>query len=116
MLVQSGYAALRSHNVVGDVTNEISVVGYTAGGVAIGTPRTITEDDANNRVVYDAPDTVFASLAVGQTVDGAVIYQDTGAGASNPLLAFIDLAPQATPGGSFTIVWDATGCFYLTTV
>lgn len=59
--------------------------------------------------VADAADVTF-SLVSGATVEAIVIYKDTGAAATSPLIAYIDTAtglPVTPSGGDIIIQWDA---------
>jgi hypothetical protein len=85
--------------------------GYTA----IGTDQTLgsktrTKDDTNDRVVYDAADPTFPSVAGGSTVGWCIIYKDNGAN-HVPLFA-LDIADTATNGGNITIQFHANGIAY----
>ena len=60
--------------------------------------------------VFDAADITFTAVTAGSTAKAVVIWKDTGAAATSPLLAYIDVItgfPLATNGGDITIVWDA---------
>lgn len=59
--------------------------------------------------IFDAGDATFTAVTAGDTSEGVVIYKDTGAEATSPLLAYIDTItgfPLATNGGDITIAWD----------
>lgn len=59
--------------------------------------------------VFDAGDATFTTVTAGDTSEGVVIYKDTGAEATSPLLAYIDTItgfPLATNGGDITVAWD----------
>lgn len=59
--------------------------------------------------IFDAGDATFTAVTAGDTSEGVVIYKDTGAEATSPLLAYIDAItgfPLATNGGDITIAWD----------
>lgn len=110
MLVQSSYTPNKDHNFVSDVVaSEISVSGYSRQTLA---SKTLTEDDTNDRVVYDAADPAFGSLAAGQTIGGVVIFKDTGADGTSPLIFFNDTADTATNGNTVTFQIDAAGLGY----
>lgn len=90
-----------------DVTNEITGGGYPAGGVALSNV-TVTRDDANDVVRFDADDAVFSALT--NTFRGAVIYKDTGAAATDNLLIYLDFgSDQTSNGGDATINFNANG-------
>lgn len=74
----------------------------------VGTPQTL----ANKSVVagvFDADDVTFSTVAAGDTLEGVVIYKDTGVAGTSPLLHYIDTItgfPLATNGGDITVQWD----------
>lgn len=112
LLVNSSYSFDKDHQDVADVSaNEISVSGYSRQAMAAAS-TSITRDDTNDRVVFDGPDVTFTALASGQTIGGAIVFDDQGADADSPLLCFIDLTNTATDGSNITIQWHANGIFY----
>lgn len=59
--------------------------------------------------VFDAGDATYTAVTAGDTSEGVVIYKDTGAEATSPLLIYIDTItgfPLATNGGDITTAWD----------
>lgn len=97
------------HDFFDDVTNEVTGTGYTAGGAAVAN-RSVTVDNTANHAEYDGDDVVWASSTI--TARGAVIYKDTGTGATSPLIAYIDFgSDQSSSNASFTIQWDTDGIF-----
>lgn len=114
LLVTSTYTYDADHNFVSDITNELSGGGY-ARQTGIG-GKTVTENDASDRVEYDATDVTFPTLgAAAGNPDSAIIYDNTtGLDTTRPLLARIPLtAPPVPNGGDYVIRWDATGLFQL---
>lgn len=106
LLVKSTYTFDPDHNFVSDViagSQEISVGGYSRQALA---NETITEDDANDFAYLDADDSVFTSLASGQTIGGAVVYKFNAADASAEVIAFYDTTDTLTNGGNVTIQWN----------
>lgn len=92
--------------------NESSGTGYTAGGTAL-TSKTVTEDDANDRAVFDAADASWTTSTIGNA-RWALIYKDTGSAATSPLICVIDLlTTRSSAADTFKIEWDAAGIFYL---
>ena len=74
----------------------------------VGTPQTLGSKTVTGGV-FDAADVTFAAVAAGDTLEGVVIYKDTGVAGTSPLLAYIDTItgfPLATNGGDITIQWD----------
>ena len=74
----------------------------------IGTPQTLGSKSVTAGV-FDAGDATFTAVTAGDTLEGVVIYKDTGSSATSPLLCYIDTItgfPLATNGGDITIQWD----------
>lgn len=74
----------------------------------VGTPQTLTAKTAAGGV-FDAADAVFSAVAAGDTLEGVVIYKDTGVAGTSALLAYVgDITgfPLATNGGDITIAWS----------
>lgn len=115
MLLNSAASFDRDHNFVSDVVaNEITAVGYSRQTLG---SKTVTENDTNDAAYWDCADVTFGSLASGQTVKFVVLYRDTGADATSPLLCCWQMVPQATDGtpvkfvvssSGLTKVWSAT--------
>jgi hypothetical protein len=106
LLVKDTYVFDNDHNFVSDViagSKEISVGGYAR--VAL-TTKTVTEDDTNDFAYLDADDVLFAALAAGQTVGGAVLYKFNAADGAAEVIAFYDLTDTLTNGGDITVVWN----------
>jgi len=108
MLVTSGYAPDQDlHEFKSSVTNEVSGTGYTAGGAAPAN-KAVTQDNTNNRMVFDADDVTWANSAI--TARGAVLYKDTGVDGTSPLIAYMDFgSDKSSNSGNFTIQWNAAG-------
>lgn len=97
------------HDEWSDISaNEESGAGYTAGGETLGTP-TVTQDDTNDRGVFDGDDVPWTGLDVG-TPSHAIMYSVT---AGNLLIACWELG-RATNGGDYTLQWNADGIILLT--
>jgi hypothetical protein len=113
MLVTSSYTPNKdTHDFRDDVTNEVSGTGYTAGGMALAN-KAHTQDDSNDRAVYDADDLVWSTATI--TARAAVLYKSRGgASSADELIAYIDfLADKTSTAADFTIQWHADGIFYL---
>lgn len=94
------------------VTNEITGTGYTARGMAIGTP-TAVYTAASNLSTFDAVDTVWTTATI--TARYAVIYFDTGVDATSPIIGIINFgADVSSTAANFTIQWAAGGIFTFT--
>ena len=74
----------------------------------IGTPQTLGTKTVTGGV-FDAADATFSAVTGGSTLEGVVIYKDTGVAGTSALIAYIDVItgfPLATNGGDITIAWD----------
>lgn len=74
----------------------------------VGTPQTLGSK-TTAAGVFDASDATYTAVTAGDTLEGVVIYKDTGVEGTSPLLAYIDTItgfPLATNGGDITIQWD----------
>ncbi len=111
-LVTSSYTPDKdSHAVFSDVTNEVVGTGYSAGGATLAS-CTVTQDNTNDRGVYDAADPSWATSAL--TARGAVIYKSTGVAGTSPIICYIDFGQDYTSSnGTFSIVFNASGIFYI---
>lgn len=90
MLLTSAYTFNTDHDFRSDLTNEVSITGYTAGGSVAAV--TVTSDDTNNRT-----DVVFGTGDITWTVSGgtltaryAVYYRARGGAATADELLFIN--------------------------
>ena len=101
ILVTSSYAADKdAHTKRSDVTNEVTGIGYTTGGVSSAV--TVTKDTVNDRVDIDFADVSWANATI--TAAGAVIYKTTGSAAADNLVAFMDFGSDITStNGTFTV-------------
>ncbi len=110
MLVSSAYTPdIDTHTRRSDITNEVGASGsYASGGSALAN-QTWTQDNINDRSVFDADDVAWTSATI--TARGAVIYKANGGAASaDELIAYIDFGSDKTStAGTFTITWDASG-------
>ena len=99
-----------THDEWSDVSGtEESGTGYTAGGEELAS-KTVTQDDGNDRGVFDAADVTWSGLDVG-TPAYAVMYDDTHA--NDLLIACWELG-RASNGGDYTLQWNASGIILLT--
>ena len=69
--------------------------------------------------LLDAADLVFASVATGSTIDGYIVYKDTGSDATSPLVGYVNEQPDTsaisvpTNGSNIDLQFDATGVIQL---
>lgn len=118
ILVKSTYTPNKDDTNSVYAAAEISgVSGYVGGfggaGRKVLSGKTLTNDTTNDRTVYDAADPSAWTLAVGDTVGGAIIGKKGSANDSTAVpLFFLDFADTPTNGSTFTIVFDANGITY----
>lgn len=113
-LLTSAYTPdIDAHDFFNDVSaNESSGTGYTAGGAALAN-KTVTQDNTNDRAVFDADDVSWASSTIANA-RYAAIYEDTGVAATSPLICYVDLLiTRSSSADTFKIEWNASGIFYL---
>lgn len=108
MLVKSTYVANADHAAIDDGTaddpksHEITVAGYarlTLASVVAG------KDNSIDIGYVDADDSVFGTLATGETVGGAVVFLDTGVDTTAVPALFFDLTDTPTNGSAMTVRW-----------
>jgi len=101
-----------AHDYKDDVTNEVTGVGYSAGGATLAS-KTIAYDAGTNIIKLDAADTSWTSSTI--TARYAVIYVDTGVASTSPLLGYVDFGgDESSSAGTFLIQWSADGIFKIT--
>lgn len=110
-LVTSGYSPTQAtHEFFNQVTSEVTGTGYTAGGATLASAAVTA---SGGKGVFDANDVTWANSTI--TARGAVIYKDTGASTTSPIVAYIDFgSDKVSSGGDFKITWNASGILTLT--
>lgn len=100
-----------NHGYANFSANEITAVGYTAGGAAL-TGLTITTNDTGDYGKWDAADVTWNSLATA-TISAALIYDDTlTTPVADGLLAKVEIGTNSN-GGNYTISWNSGGIVQL---
>lgn len=108
---------------VGDITtkDECDGANYVRKKLA---SKVITLDDTNDRAFLDAADVAWTALGNGtRAIQGVLIYVDAdddgdpADDAANRLIAWLEFTVNQNPGGgTFTVVWAATGLLIATRV
>lgn len=114
LLVKSSYTYDPDHATVADVAaDELAVSGYSRQTLG---SCTVTTEAASNRVVLDAADVSFGSLATGETLGGAVIFKRVGGSdaSTDPLIAFLDLTDTPTNSAAIGVAFNASGIARIT--
>lgn len=107
---------IKARLVISSVTpnkDDAAMTGHTGVGtdVTLGS-KTQTQDDTNDRVVYDAADLAFTAVPTGSTVGTVDIYKDGANDAARVPVASLDITDLPTNGGDITIILNAAGAFY----
>jgi hypothetical protein len=109
MLVKNTYAFDRDHSVVSDiVSHELTSTNYARKTV---TTPTSSQDDSADAAFLDSADLQWGSpaIAAGQTVGFAVVFRDSGADATSPLLFCYDVLDEDPAGVTYRLVWHSSG-------
>lgn len=103
MLVTSAYVPNQdTHGTKADVTGEVSGTGYTAGGKSL-TGKTLTQNAATNRWVWDADDITWPNASV--TFRYAVLYDDSDV--NKPLIGYVDFETnQSATNQDLSLRWE----------
>ena len=108
-----------THTIWGDTgvsTTEYGTAnGYTAGGKTLA-GQDVTQDNTNDRGVFDATDPVWTSLGAlsPATPSHTIQWDDTPTSPADPLIAVWELGSTATNGGDYTLQFGANGILLLT--
>lgn len=99
-----------AHTKRSDITNEVSGTGYSAGGQAL-TTKAVTQDNTNDRGVFDCDDVVWGSSTI--TARKVVLYKSRGgASSADELICCIDAgADVISTAGNWTLAINASGLF-----
>jgi len=108
-LVRNTYTPDPDHNVWADVSgNESYGIGYTSGGKAL-TGQTVTQDDDNDKGVFDADDIVWTTCSA--IARYGVLYDVT---VSDNLICLVDFGGDKDGiGADFYVVWHEDGILTL---
>lgn len=106
MLCTSKYVPMPHHTYKSDVTNEISGMGYTAGGIQLCS-TTVGHNPYTGAMTFDAADVCWPHSNICARY--AIVYQDYLPGY---LISCINFgADVVSNGGNFMINWDSAGIF-----
>lgn len=119
MPVTAAYTYDADHKFVSSASgSEVSGTGYTGGFGGSGrkalASKTVTQDDALDRGVFDAADMTWTGISVG-TIAALVLIKEVTNDAASRLIAYLDPADLLTDGSNVNAVWAAAGLLYLAT-
>jgi hypothetical protein len=114
ILVSGHTPDIDAHDEYADVSGDEYGTGdgYTAGGETL-TGQDVTQDNANDRGIFDADDVTWSSLGAlaPATPSHCILYDGTPAG--DPLICYWELGSTATNGGDYTLQFNAVGIITL---
>lgn len=92
---------------------ELNVSGYTRGFAGAGrktlASKTVTENDTNNRVEFDAADPTWTALGAGQTIAAGVVIKEVTNDAATVLYCYLDPTDTPTNGSDITLQIASNG-------
>ena len=74
----------------------------------------ITKDDAGNRILFEAGNPSWSSIATGSTIVCVVFYEDNGADSSHVPVCVHDVTDTPTNGGTVSLTLSSGIVFKLT--
>jgi hypothetical protein len=91
------------YNSTHEFVSDLAGGGIVSRTVAL-TAKTVTGG------VFAAANTTFTAV-VGPTILAVIVYKDTGADATSPLIAWLDTNAFGPTGGDISLTWNASGIF-----
>lgn len=89
------------------------VSGYTRGFAGAGrktlASKTITTNDTNNRVEWDAADLTWTALGTAQTIEAAIVIVEITNDAASQLVVYLDPTNVPTNGSDVTLQFASNG-------
>jgi hypothetical protein len=112
LIVDSGHVFDITDVFVSDVVAD-EVTNATGTGYARKTltGKTVTVDQVNDRVVFDATDVTYTAVETNETWDAVILFLDTGTDATSRLLCYVSIDALVTNGSDATVAWASTGIF-----
>jgi hypothetical protein len=112
LVVDSGYTFDITEEFVSDVAGD-EVTNATGTGYVRKTltGKTVTVDQVNDRVVFDASDVTYTAVETNETWDAVILFLDTGTDATSPLLCYVEIDALVTNGSDAIVQWASTGIF-----
>lgn len=101
------FAIVRSYTP--NVSSHVFVSDVTGAGATIVARSAALSGISVASGIFDATDVTFTSVAAGAACAHLILYKDTGADATSPLLAVFDTAtglPVTPDGGNISLTFD----------
>lgn len=114
LTLHTGYTPdIDTHQVWADTgvssTEYGTASGYTAGGKTLAN-QSITQDNTNDRALWDADDVTWTSLGPlsPDTPSHGIVWNDTPTSPADPVIGYIEIGVKATNGGDYAFVWSTS--------
>jgi hypothetical protein len=109
-LVTSSHTISQAHTIKGDLTNEASGTGYTAGGATLA-----GKSNSTSGLSAWTTGTDVSWTSASFSAASAHMYDDTTATPVKPLIMYVDFGgTQTVTAATLTIQWNASGIWALT--
>ena len=110
-LASGSYTFSQTHEVIGDITDEIVSAGYDAGGQLIpNTSLTTGVGVAEGQLTGQGM--TYSGLTA--TVEFGIVWVSGGTASTNYLLGQVDFGSQALTSSDLVITWNSEGIYNLT--
>lgn len=109
LLVTSTYTFSAAHNLVSELTGELTGGTY----VRKATTRTVVENDTSNRAELTVANVLWSALSATGTPNALILYKFNAADTAAELLSYHDFTPTATNGGNFIVSFSGTNAILL---
>lgn len=110
LLVTSTYVFNADHNLVSELTNEVSGGTY----VRKATTRTVVENDTLDRAEGTVANVLWSALTCTGTPAALILYKFNAADTAAELLSYHDFTPTAANGGDYTVSFTGTNALLIT--
>lgn len=117
LIVNQAYTFDKAHDFVDDVvSNEVANSTGTGYERKTLSNKSVTLDNTNNRVVFDADNLSYTAVSTTQQLGGLVIYKEGASDGARALIAFIDFNDLPTNGSDINVNFDVNGVFRITNI
>ncbi len=98
-----------THEFASDITNELAATGNYVRKTLSG--KVVAIDTTGDFAYLDADDVTWNALTPSTAFRYAILFKNTGADATSPLISYINFGVDNSATGDFTLVWPtaATG-------
>jgi hypothetical protein len=94
----------------GAITTTWEFVSDLTGGSIVARAGSNLAGKTTTNGVFDANDQTVTAVS-GSAFTHVILYKDSGADGTSPLIAVFDISSFTPTGGDITVVWNASGLF-----